>query len=83
MQEHIMGASKQLYPCHWLQGLLMDVLTCADVQQTADNAHFFVFEETMRCGMLHKLRPAHWYALKMACGPTIMARGLPMLCATQ
>lgn len=28
----------------------MDVLTCADVQQTVDSAHFFVFEEVMRCG---------------------------------
>lgn len=33
-----------------VQALLLDVLTCADVQQTADNAHFFVFEEAMRCG---------------------------------
>lgn len=31
-----------------VQGLLVDVLTCADVQQMADNAHFFVFEEAMR-----------------------------------
>lgn len=31
-----------------VQGLLVDVLTCADVQQMADNAHFFVFEEAIR-----------------------------------
>lgn len=31
-----------------LQAMLVDVLTCADVQQLADNAHFFVFEEAMR-----------------------------------
>jgi hypothetical protein len=31
-----------------VQGLLVDVLTCADVQQMADNAHFFVFDEAMR-----------------------------------
>jgi hypothetical protein len=42
------------------QELLMDVLTCADVLQTGDNAHFFVFEEAMRCGGCDKPCCAHW-----------------------
>lgn len=39
-----------------MQALLLDVLTCADVQQTVDSAHFFVFEEAMRCGCLALLQ---------------------------
>lgn len=31
------------------QVLLTDVLTCADVQRVADDEHYFVFEETIRC----------------------------------
>lgn len=33
------------------QVLLTDVLTCADVQRLADNEHYFVFEEEMRCAV--------------------------------
>lgn len=44
-----------------VQGLLMDVLTCADVLQTADSAHFFVFEEAMRWGGCNKPCCAQWH----------------------
>lgn len=57
------------------QALLVDVLTCADTQQMADSAHFFVFQDAMHAILLAFSRDQSVSGSCAAQPHTVMAAG--------